>query len=46
MTAREGMSATFEDVEELFESCRFSDCRHEGEPGCAVREAIESGALS
>ena len=45
-SSSEGMSATFEDVEELFEGCRFSDCRHEGEPGCAVREAIESGALS
>ncbi len=26
-------------------NCRFSDCRHETEPGCAVRAAIDSGAL-
>ena len=40
------MSATFEDVEELFEGCRFSDCRHEGEPGCAVQSELEKGTIS
>lgn len=35
----------FEDVEALAGSCRFRDCRHDREPGCAIREAIESGVL-
>ena len=42
----EGLSDAFADIEELAQRCRFRDCRHESEPGCAVREAIESGALS
>ena len=45
LDADEGLSTTFEDVEALAESCRFSDCRHGNEPGCAVRAALESGAL-
>jgi ribosome biogenesis GTPase len=40
-----GVSATFEDVEALAGQCRFSDCRHASEPGCAVRAAIEAGEL-
>lgn len=43
--ADEGLSATFADVEELFAACRFRDCRHGSEPGCAVREALETGGL-
>ncbi|MBL8770766.1 MAG: ribosome small subunit-dependent GTPase A [Phenylobacterium sp.] len=43
--ADEGVSATFEDVEALAAACRFADCRHKGEPGCAVRAAIASGEL-
>jgi ribosome biogenesis GTPase len=43
--ADEGVSATFGDVEALTGRCRFSDCAHEREPGCAVREALDSGAL-
>ena len=35
----------FDDLEELAEGCRFRDCAHESEPGCAVRSAIEGGAL-
>ena len=35
----------FDDVEELARQCRFGDCRHETEPGCAVKEAIVEGAL-
>ena len=35
----------FEDVEALAAECRFRDCRHDREPGCAVRAALESGAL-
>jgi len=42
---RDGIDTVFADVTALAESCRFTDCRHENEPGCAVRAAIESGAL-
>jgi len=44
--AAEGLEDTFADVERYLGSCRFSDCRHAAEPGCAVRAAIESGALT
>ena len=44
--ADEGLSETFADVEELFGSCRFSDCRHENEPGCAVKEAVRQGMIT
>jgi ribosome biogenesis GTPase len=40
-----GVAATFADVEELAAGCRFSDCRHDSEPGCAVRAAIAAGDL-
>lgn len=40
-----GLGQSFSDVEQYFERCRFSDCRHQSEPGCAVREALESGEL-
>lgn len=43
--ADDGLSATFEDVEALEAACRFSDCKHTSEPGCAVRTAIEAGDL-
>lgn len=36
---------TFADIETLSEQCRFRDCSHQAEPGCAVRQAIETGAL-
>lgn len=41
----DGVSETFADVEELAARCRFSDCSHRSEPGCAVRAAIEDGTL-
>ncbi|MBN1211539.1 MAG: ribosome small subunit-dependent GTPase A, partial [candidate division Zixibacteria bacterium] len=41
-----GLSRTFADIEELAGRCRFNDCRHESEPGCAVREALENGSLN
>ena len=44
--AGEGISMGFADVEDLFTECRFSDCKHKTEPGCAVRTAITEGALS
>lgn len=39
------LGASFEDVEALAAKCRFNDCSHESEPGCAVREAIQGGHL-
>lgn len=44
--AEAGIEAAFAEVEALTEKCRFRDCGHENEPGCAVREAVESGVLS
>jgi ribosome biogenesis GTPase len=43
--ADEGVSTTFEDIEGLAEACRFTDCGHSNEPGCAVRAALEAGDL-
>ena len=43
--ASEGLDSVFADVEQYFGKCRFSDCRHEREPGCAVRAAIAAGEL-
>jgi ribosome biogenesis GTPase len=42
---REGLDHAFEDIAELSKGCRFKDCSHMSEPGCAVREAIASGTL-
>ncbi len=44
--AAEGLEQSFNDVERYFGKCRFSDCRHESEPDCAVKAAIERGELS
>lgn len=41
----DGISAVFEDVEDLAAACRFNDCAHETEPGCAVRAAVDAGDL-
>ena len=43
--AEEGMSQTFADIESLARRCRFGNCRHGGEPGCAVQEAMDAGEL-
>lgn len=43
--ADEGISAGFTDVEELFTQCRFNDCHHKTEPGCAVLAALNDGSL-
>lgn len=43
--AGEGLEATFADITELAVSCRFRDCRHQGEPGCAVEAAVIDGRL-
>ena len=44
--AETGLSTSFADVEALASACRFRDCTHTSEPGCAVRKAIEAGELS
>ena len=44
--AEDGLDKTFSDIEGLAAKCRFADCTHSSEPGCAVRQAIESGVLS
>ena len=41
----ESVEAAFEDIGELAEQCRFRDCSHESEPGCAVVAAVEDGSL-
>ncbi len=41
----EGLGEAFSDIEELFLQCRFSDCTHHNEPGCAVREALRKQTL-
>lgn len=41
----EGLTGSFEDVEALASQCRFRDCEHETEPGCAVQEALTDGSL-
>ena len=41
----EGLARAFPEIEELGEGCRFRDCRHETEPGCAVLAAAERGEL-
>ena len=44
--AGEGLSAAFADIEALAANCRFKDCTHRTEPGCAVLAALERGELS
>ncbi len=41
----EGLKQVFDDIEELALNCRFRDCSHESEPGCAVQEALSNGSL-
>ena len=41
----EAVDATFPEVDELAAGCRFPDCRHDGEPGCAVGAAVDAGDL-
>ena len=42
----DGVADLFEDILELIAMCRFSDCKHSGEPGCAVLAALTSGELN
>jgi ribosome biogenesis GTPase len=41
----DGLKQVFPDIEELAQGCRFRDCRHEAEPGCAILEARDQGVL-
>jgi ribosome biogenesis GTPase len=43
--AEKGLEQSFSDIDELAASCRYADCGHQTEPGCAVREAVEQGRL-
>lgn len=43
--AESGVAQTFADIDALAEQCQFGDCRHEGEPGCAVQAAVSVGTL-
>ena len=40
-----GIAMTFSDIQELAAHCRFSDCIHDSEPGCAVKQAVEDGDI-
>ena len=40
-----GIGTVFEDLEDIAKQCRFNDCRHDGEPGCAIREALDDGTI-
>jgi ribosome biogenesis GTPase len=44
--AEEGLGEAFPDIAELESQCRFADCHHETEPGCAVQEALADGRLA
>ncbi len=41
----EGLAATFADIDEIAEGCRFSDCRHQGDAGCDIAAAVSDGRL-
>ena len=45
-TPGDGVDRAFDDISEAAEDCRFRDCRHEGEPGCGVRAAVERGDIA
>ena len=42
---QEDLDTVFDDIEALAKKCRFRDCAHESEPGCAIHEAVEAGEL-
>lgn len=44
--AEAGIEAAFPDIEQLAAQCRFRDCQHNDEPGCAVRAAVEAGSIA
>lgn len=46
LDVEESVDTTFSDIEELINMCKFSNCNHETEPGCAIKEALKKGMLS
>jgi len=46
VTDTDAVAETFTDVDELAESCRFADCQHSGQPGCAIASALEAGEVT
>jgi ribosome biogenesis GTPase len=40
------LSKPFADIEDLAQNCRFNDCKHQNEPGCAIKQAVEKGIIS
>jgi ribosome biogenesis GTPase len=44
--AHDGLAATFPDIVSLAGECRYRDCSHSNEPGCAVTAAVAAGSLS
>ncbi|MET0275748.1 MAG: ribosome small subunit-dependent GTPase A [Acidimicrobiia bacterium] len=46
LLSSDGIEAAFSDIEALAEHCRFSDCAHDREPGCAVHAAVADGTLT
>lgn len=45
VASKDALDTTFEDIVELMGQCRFNNCQHQTEPGCAILEALESGDL-
>ncbi len=45
-TDEKGLRESFADIEALTSQCKFHDCKHQSDKGCAIREAVESGALN
>jgi ribosome biogenesis GTPase len=45
-SGEEDVEEAFPDIQALAASCRYRDCKHAGEPGCAIRGALDSGALA
>lgn len=43
--SKEGIAITFADIETLAQQCKFGDCQHQTEPGCAVQQAIDTEEL-
>lgn len=41
----EGISESFSDIEEFLGQCKFSDCKHQSEPGCAIKAGIKDGSI-
>jgi len=42
----DSLETGFKDIEELSNACRFNDCQHNGQPGCAVQKALDNGTLT